>query len=942
MKPHVFRNPLGCVLAAFFWCVLGAGVGAQSFSAPGKSVPSVPSSSTRAPVDFPELGAGDFGAADGGGYAVSVPLATEAASQLAQQPAMIVASPGADTSPDGTVISATRASLTRNANAWTPVMGEFHYARYPAREWRGELLKMKAGGVDIVATYVFWIHHEEIEGRFDWSGDRDLRRFVQTCAEVGMQVMVRLGPWCHGEARNGGLPDWLVASGCRLRSDDPRYMDKARILYAEIGAQLRGLFWKDGGPVIGAQLENEYRGPAEHLLALKKMAIDAGIVVPLYTRTGWPALTSPMPPGEIVPLYGVYAEGFWDRETTPMPGNYWTGFRFTTLRVDSNIASEALGRANVADDPDVAVYPYLTCEIGGGMMSSYHRRILVDPRDIESTTLVKLGSGSVQPGYYMYHGGVNPGSATGITLQENQSTRFTNWNDLPEKNYDFQAPLGAAGQVRPHYHLLRLQHLFMHDFGYLLPGMPTVLPANRPDGKDDNRTLRWALRSNGRSGFIFVNNYQRLQPMPIHRGVQFALNLPPVESVSPLPSSAGLSRDSGITGATPDAGRRAAVAQAASTRLVPVTPVDIPADTAFIWPFNLDLGNGAILAYATAQLLCYADTPDEKERVYFFSEIPGIAPELAFSDLTVRGVSNASGRQRKGDGLVRITNLKPGHSPAISLRAHDGRAISIVILSRADSLNLYKLAWGDDDRVFLSKHPITIDSATETLRVHAPTPDPVDVLVYPKPDPSAKGAKKGSRFARGLLAFLTGIDMGEGIFARITVPGAPNPALAKVAAPRAEKIRAAGPPRGIALGKAPKPVPAAPVAADFAAAAAWKITLPAGVWKNDAWPVLRIHYTGDVARVLLGEKVILGDFYNGLPLDVPLARFAGELDAGAPLSIEILPLRKDAPILLPDSARPHFGARSAVADLGKLEILHTFTHTLTPAANDGTNEKSEE
>ena len=60
-------------------------------------------------------------------------------------------------------------------------MGEFHYTRCPENEWREELFKMKAGGIDIVSTYVFWIHHEEIEGRFDWSGPRNLSRFVQLC-----------------------------------------------------------------------------------------------------------------------------------------------------------------------------------------------------------------------------------------------------------------------------------------------------------------------------------------------------------------------------------------------------------------------------------------------------------------------------------------------------------------------------------------------------------------------------------------------------------------------------------------------------------------------------------------------------------------------------------------------------------------------------------------
>jgi beta-galactosidase GanA len=80
-------------------------------------------------------------------------------------------------------------------------MGEFHFARYPENEWREELLKMKAGGVDIVSTYVFWIHHEEIEEQFDWSGSRNLRRFIQTCQEAGLKAFVRCGPWDHGEVR---------------------------------------------------------------------------------------------------------------------------------------------------------------------------------------------------------------------------------------------------------------------------------------------------------------------------------------------------------------------------------------------------------------------------------------------------------------------------------------------------------------------------------------------------------------------------------------------------------------------------------------------------------------------------------------------------------------------------------------------------------------------
>src|ERR1019366_2688064 len=125
-------------------------------------------------------------------------------------------------------------------------------------------------------------------------------------------------------------------------------------------------------------------------------------------RTGWTKVTTPLAFGEIVPLYGAYAKGFWSRELTSMPGNFWNAFRFSLLRFDDNIATEQLGNRGVHDAPEVQRYPYLTCEIGGGMMNSYHRRILINPDDVESTTIVKLGSGSTLPGYYMYHGGINP------------------------------------------------------------------------------------------------------------------------------------------------------------------------------------------------------------------------------------------------------------------------------------------------------------------------------------------------------------------------------------------------------------------------------------------------------------------------------------------------------------------------------------------------------
>jgi Glycosyl hydrolases family 35 len=126
-------------------------------------------------------------------------------------------------SPDGHVLSANSRYLVLDGTAWFPVMGEFHFSRYPEAYWEEEILKMKAGGVQIISTYIFWIHHEELEGQFDWSRQRNLRRFVELCAKHGLYVWIRVGPWAHGEVRNGGLPDWLLRDHA-TRQNDPAYL----------------------------------------------------------------------------------------------------------------------------------------------------------------------------------------------------------------------------------------------------------------------------------------------------------------------------------------------------------------------------------------------------------------------------------------------------------------------------------------------------------------------------------------------------------------------------------------------------------------------------------------------------------------------------------------------------------------------------------------------
>ena len=408
-------------------------------------------------------------------------------------------------------------SLIIDGRRVCPVMGEVHYSRIPAQEWKTEVKKMKEGGVTMIACYVFWNHIEEIENQFDWSGQRNLRHFLEVCKQESLPVVLRVGPFCHGEVRCGGIPDWVVASGCKLRSEDPLFLKYVERLYRQIFTQVQGLQWKDGGPVIAAQFDNEYGGHGSYLMALKQIAVNIGFDLPFYTRTGWPELKSPVPFGEMIPLYGDYADGFWDRSTKETAGNYYKAFNFRQFRGSTAIATEQLGRQEEKNNKDA--YPYFTCELGGGMMTSYHRRIYTYPEDAYSMALVKLGSGSNLLGYYMYHGGTNPdGKLT--YLNETQKTPVTNYNDLPVKTYDFQAPLNEFGQRNPHYFTLRKLHLFMQDWGDVLAPMEAVFPCEQDIKKGDDRSLRWSYRAKDGKGFIFVNNYERLQNLSAKRGVK--------------------------------------------------------------------------------------------------------------------------------------------------------------------------------------------------------------------------------------------------------------------------------------------------------------------------------------------------------------------------------------------------------------------------------------
>ncbi len=476
-------------------------------------------------------------------------------------------------------------SLKFDGRRVMPVMGEIHYSRLPQDEWVSSVCKMKEGGVTVIATYVFWNHIEEKEGVFNWSGQRDLRKFIEICAEEDLPVVLRIGPFCHGEVRNGGIPDWVFAKGVKTRTEDPQFLALVERLYRQIFTQLQGLQWKDGGPVMACQFDNEYRGHGSYLMSLKKMAEEIGFDLPFYTRTGWPELKSPVPYGSMLPLYGDYADGFWDRSIAPTAGNYYKAFNFKAFRSSTAIASEQIKNQQEKLNEGDEQYPYFTCELGGGMMGAYHRRPWLYPVDAYSLAVVKLGSGSNLLGYYMYHGGTNPEAY--IYLNELQNSPATNYNDMPVKNYDFQAPLGEFGQTYPHYYSLRKLHLFMQDFGETLAPMEASFPMPQDLVKGDDKGLRQAYRTLGDSGFVFVNNYERLQNLKAKKGVRFDV--------------------CGVK--------------------FPSRAITVPASTVCIFPVNI-----AGIRYATAQLIARRDG-----KIYM-EQIAGIPTEIAVDGKVLKNV----------------------------------------------------------------------------------------------------------------------------------------------------------------------------------------------------------------------------------------------------------------------------------------------------------------
>ncbi len=763
------------------------------------------------------------------------------ASAPVSSPQPVAAALGSDRTPSGDVLAVNSQYLALNGKPWLPVMGEFHFSRYPEAEWEQEILKMKAAGVNVISTYVIWIHHEQVEGIFDWSGQRNLREFTELCAKHQMYVYPRIGPWAHAEVRNGGLPDWVLKNS-PVRQDDPTYLGEVQSFFSQIAGQLHGLLWKDGGPVIGIQIENEYRDSGhgkgdEHIRTLKKMAIDDGLDAPLYTVTGWDGAAVPL--DAVLPVFGGYADAPWDGAPAKLPPNEVYAFRF------GNRVAGSMGAIGGKGQNGASIYrgtPFFTAEVGDGIEDTYFRRPVLNADDVAAMVPVMLGSGVNLLGYYMFHGGRNPEGGD-ITLQESQRTGYP--TDLPVKSYDFQAPLGEFGQERESLRKLKLIHYFLNDFGGTLapmaPHAPSVVPAN----PSDVSVPRVAARTSGDSGFIFFNNYVRGLQMPARSGFQVELKLPS----SPI--------------------------------RVPASPIVLPAGAYGIWPVNFSLGD-INLHYATAQL--FKRIVSKSETYYFFFTIPGVQPEFALDrSMHPTGIPSTVEQQLTADALV----LRPraGEETVLYLN-HD---VSIVVMPQAEAEQVWKL---DDPALLLrTSAEVFSDGPRWTLLstgepqfrfgvfgTHS-IPLPENVHVHPVPS--------------------------TGIFTEYRADLPPIHPVVKAVSIRPAAPRAPWQ-MGPSVAWRPNPIPLAPEDAEFATAAEWRLEVPdlsANPAISDAF--LSIRYQGDVAR-LSKHGLLDDNFWNGQPWTVGLRELWPNWRSRQTFHLSILPLPQPYPMYLENAASLRF------------------------------------
>ncbi|HEY3325274.1 MAG TPA: beta-galactosidase [Planctomycetota bacterium] len=306
--------------------------------------------------------------------------------------------------------------------------GAVHYPRATPEMWPKIIRASKEAGLNTIETYVFWCLHEHQKGKFDFTGRLDLLRFLQTCQDEGMNVVLRIGPYVCAEINFGGLAPWLIHEpGMVSRTNNEpfkKHMEQwCQTLMARVGEYQA----TRGGPIVLVQLENEYNNVAKrygeegkkYAEWVVQLAPKIGVEVPLIMCEG-------SAEGAIETL-----NGFSVAERVPEFKKH-------------NPSQPALWTEN---------WPGWYDTFG----VAHHLR---DARELAYNVIRFFAAGGTGVNYYMWFGGTNFG-------REAMYMQTT--------SYDFDAPINEYGQLTEKgRHLGKLHTLLATNARLILSGAPQV------------------------------------------------------------------------------------------------------------------------------------------------------------------------------------------------------------------------------------------------------------------------------------------------------------------------------------------------------------------------------------------------------------------------------------------------------------------------------------
>ena len=296
---------------------------------------------------------------------------------------------------------------------------EVHYPRIPREYWEQRIQMCKALGMNTLCIYIFWNSHEQQEGKFDFTGNNDIRAFVNLAQKNGMYVIVRPGPYVCAEWEMGGLPWWLLKKkDIRLREQDPYFMERLEIFEKKVGEQLGDLTIEKGGPIIMVQVENEYGSYGEdkpYISAVRDIIRKSGFDKVELFQCDWSS---------------NFTKNGLDDLTWTM--NFGTG-----ANIDNEFKKLGELRPNS---------PKMCSEFWSGWFDKWGGRHETRGAEAMVDGISQMLDRGISFSLYMTHGGTNWGHWAGAN-----SPGFA-----PDvTSYDYDAPINEAGQTTDKFWKLR-------------------------------------------------------------------------------------------------------------------------------------------------------------------------------------------------------------------------------------------------------------------------------------------------------------------------------------------------------------------------------------------------------------------------------------------------------------------------------------------------------